>query len=157
VDVGVGQGSALSSILFILFIASIFYIFERRLKNLNIPASFHSFVDNGLFISQEKSFIKTNANFFCYYNIILLLLNQFGLVVEHEKTEVFHFSKSHGTFNSLVLDLSQISSLILQPKDMWKYFGFIFNKKLSFQQYINFYMNKALSTVKYIKMLENSN
>ena len=35
-----------------------------------------------------------------------LLLDQFGLVVEHEKTENFHFSRLYGIFNSLVLDLS---------------------------------------------------
>jgi len=157
VDVGVGQGSALSSILTAFFIALIFHIFEKRLKNINIPASFLSFVDDRLFISQEKSFIKTNANLFCCYNIMSLLLNQFGLIVEHEKTEIFHFSKSYRIFNPLVLDLSQISGPILQHKDTWKYLGFIFNKKLSFQQHIDFYTNKALSTVKYMKMLENSN
>jgi len=54
VDVGDGQGSALSPILSALFIALIFHIFEKRIKNLNILASFLSFVYNELFISQEK-------------------------------------------------------------------------------------------------------
>ena len=156
-DVGDGQGSALSPILSFLFIALIFHIFEKRIKNLNILASFLSFVYNELFISQEKSFIKTNVNLFFCYNIMSLLLNQFGLVVKHGKTEIFHFSRSHRTFNLLALDLSQIGGLILWPKDMWKYLVFIFDKKLSFWQHINFYTNKALSTVKCIKILENLN
>jgi len=118
VDICVSQGSALSPILSALFIAPIFHIFKKRLKNLNILALFLSFVDNELFISQEKSFIKTNVNFFCCYNIMSLLLNQFGLIVEHRKTEIFHFSRSHGIFNPSALDLSQTSSLILQPKDI---------------------------------------
>jgi len=63
VDVDVGQGLALSPILSVLFIAPIFHIFEKRIKNLKIPFSFLSFVDDGLFISQEKSFANTNANF----------------------------------------------------------------------------------------------
>ena len=90
-DVDVGQKSALSPILSALFIALMFYIFEKIIKNLNIPVSFLSFVNEKLFISQEKSSIKTNVNIFCCYNIILSLLNQFDLVVEHKKTEVFHF------------------------------------------------------------------
>jgi len=106
VDIGVGQGLALSPILSALFIALIFHIFRKRIKNLNIPVSFLLFIDDGLFISQKKSFANTNANLFCSYNIMSLLLDQFGLVVEHEKTENFHFSRLYGIFNSLVLDLS---------------------------------------------------
>ena len=45
------------------------------------------------------------------------LLEQFGLVVEHGKTEVFHFSRLHSIFSPLSLDLSQISSPILHSKD----------------------------------------
>ena len=51
VNVGVGQGSALSLILSALYLFSFFYILEKHLKNLNIPISIISFVDVGLFIS----------------------------------------------------------------------------------------------------------
>ena len=74
-NIGVGQGLALSSILSALFIAPILHIFEKRIKNLNIPVSFLSFIDNGLFISQEKLFINTNTNLFCSYNIMSSLLD----------------------------------------------------------------------------------
>jgi len=40
VDVGVGQGLVLSPILSALFIALIFHIFKKRIKNLNISVSF---------------------------------------------------------------------------------------------------------------------
>ena len=55
-NVGVGQKSALSPILSALYITSIFHILEKRTKNLSISIliSFLSFIDNGLFISQEK-------------------------------------------------------------------------------------------------------
>ena len=78
-DVGVGQESALSSVLSVLFISPIFHIFEKRVKNLEIPISFLLFVDDSLFISQEKSLDKTNANLFYRYNIIPFLLQQFVL------------------------------------------------------------------------------
>jgi len=44
VDVGVGQGLALSLILSTLDLSSIFYILENYLKNLKIPISILSFV-----------------------------------------------------------------------------------------------------------------
>ena len=118
-DIGVGQELALSPILSAFFIAPIFHIFRKRIKNLNISISFLSFIDDELFISQEKFFVNTNANLFCSYNIMSLLLDQFGLVVKYEKTENFHFSRLHSIFNPLVLDLSQIGSPILCPKNMW--------------------------------------
>jgi len=84
------------------------------------------------------------------------LLEHFGLVIEHKKTEVFHFSRVYKAFNSLSLDLTILGGLILYPKKTWYYLGFIFDRKLTFQQYINFYMNKAILTVKSMKMLGNS-
>jgi len=92
-DVDVEQGSALSPILSALYIAPVFYIFEKRLKNLFQNSFTLSFVD-GLFISQKKSFEKSNSFLFCSYNIISFLFDQFGLIVKHGKSEVFHFSRS---------------------------------------------------------------
>ena len=148
VDVGVEQGFA--------FFFYFFHIFEKRLKNLNIPVSSLSFVDNELLVLQEKSLEKTNAFLFCSYNIILSLLNQFGLVIKYRKSKVFHFSKSHKLFNLSPLNLSPLRKPTSHLKDSWRYLGFIFNRKLSFQQHINFYSNKVLFTIKCIKILGNS-
>ena len=82
---------------------------------------------------------------------------KFGLIVEYSKTDIFHFNRSHGDFNSPSLDLIPIKGTILQPKNMWKYLGFIFNRKLLFHQYVNFYSNKAIFTVKCMKILGNLN
>ena len=72
------------------------------------------------------------------------------------KTEVFHFSRSHSTFNSPLLDLLSIGSPLLVPKIIWKYLGFIFDRKLRFHNHISYYANKAISMVKYMKFLGNS-
>jgi len=156
VDIGVGQGSALSPILSVLYLSSVFHILEKRLKNLKILISVISFVDNGLFISQDKSFVVSNFNLFCSYWIMLSLLEQFELTIENGKMEVFHFSRIYRVFNSPPLDLTILGGSILHPKEMWHYLGFIFNRKLTFHQHINFYVNKAISTVKSMKMLRNS-
>ena len=156
VNVGVGQGSALSPILSALYLSPLLYILEKRLKNLNLRVSILSFVDDGLFIAQNNSFSSSNSQLFCSYNVLSNLLNSFGLIVEHSKTEIFHFSRSHGPFNPPPLDLSPIGGPVLRPKDSWRYLGFIFDRKLSFHKHIDFYANKAMSTVKCMKLLGNS-
>ena len=156
VNVGVGQESALSPILSSLYLSPLLYIIEKRIKSLNIPMFILSFVDNGLFIIQNKSISISNSHLFCGYNILSKLLNSFGLIVEHSKTEIFHFNRSHGLFNPPPLDLSPIGGPVLRPKNSWKYLGFIFDQKLLFHLHIDHYANKAILTVKCMKLLGNS-
>ena len=100
VNVGVGQGSALSPILSALYLTPFLHILEKHLKILKIPISMLSFVDDGLIIAQNKSIPISNSQLFCSYNVLSNLLTDFGLVIEHGKTEIFHFNRSHGEFNS---------------------------------------------------------
>ena len=95
IDVGVRQGSALSPILFALYLSPIFYIFEKGLKNPKALISIPFFVDNKLFVAQDKSLTVLNSHLFCSYHIMSSLLKQFGLVIEYGKTEVFYFSRLH--------------------------------------------------------------
>ena len=157
VNVGVDQGSALSPILLALYLSPFLYILEKHLKILKIPISILSFVDDGLLLLQSKSFSISNSYLFCNYNIAVILLSKFGLIVEHLKTEVFHFTRSQGSFNPPPLDLSPIGGPIFYLKESWKYLRFIFDRKLTFHQHINFYLNKVMSMVKCIKILGNSN
>ena len=155
VNVSVGQGSALSPILLALYLSSFLYILEKCLKNLNIPISIISFVDDSLIIFQNKSIDVSNSHLFCSYNVLTKLLDKFGLIIKHSKTEIFHFNRLHRFFNPPPLDLSTIGGPTLCPKDSWKYLGFIFDRKLTFHQHINYYSNKAISTVKCMKLLGN--
>ena len=132
VNVGVGQGSALSPILLALYLSPFLYILEKHLKNLNISVSIISFVDDSLIISQNKSIDISNSQLYYSYNVLSKLLDKFGFIIEHLKTEVFHFNRSHGFFNPPQLDLSPIGGPILHLKESWKYLGFIFNRKLMF-------------------------
>ena len=95
VNISIEQGSALSSILLVLYLSPLFHIFEKCAKNLKIPVSPLSFVDNSLFVSQE------NLLLFYSYNIIFSLLDQFGLVIKYRKTKVFYFSRSHDCYGTL--------------------------------------------------------
>ena len=105
VDIGVDQGSVISPIFSALYLSLILHIFEKQLKNLKIPVSILSFVDDGLFVTQNKSLTVSNSNLFCSYHIILSLLEKFGLIMEYGKMEMFHFSRSYRAFNFPPLDL----------------------------------------------------
>jgi len=156
VNIGVGQGSALSPILSALYLTLFLHILEKHLKNLKIPISMLSFVDDGLIIAQNSSILISNSQIFCSYNVLSKLLTDFGLVIEHGKTEIFHFNRSHGVFNPPPLDLSPLGSPILHLKNTWKYLEFLFDQKLTFHQHLDFYSNKVLSMVKCMKLLGNS-
>ena len=127
VNMEVGQGSVLSSILLALYLSPFLHILEKHLKNLKIPISILLFVNDGLIIAQNKSLDISNAHLFCSYNVLSKLLCSFSLIIEHAKTEIFHFNRLHGVFNPPPLDLLPIGDPMLHPKDTWKYLGSIFN------------------------------
>ena len=110
VNVSVRQESALSPILSAFYLSLVFLSLENHLKILKIPISIISFVNNGLFISQNKYISHSNANLFCSYNIILSLLMKCSLVVKHGKTDIFHLGL---TEHSILLFLTYLPSGVL--------------------------------------------
>ena len=140
-----GQKLAFSPIILALYLLTFLHILEKQLKNLKIPISFLSFVDDRLLIAQSKSCLLSNSLLFCYYNVASNILSNFGLIVEHSKTKIF-----------ISFDLLSIGGPTLCPKETWKYLSFIFDRKLLFHQHIDFYSNKSISIVKYMKILGNS-
>ena len=116
INISVGQGSALSPILSVLYLSLIFHSLEKCLKILKISISMISFIEDGLFISQNKSISHSNTNLFCSYNVISSILLKYSLIIEYKKTNVFHFTRFHGTFNPSSLNLIPIGgpSLLLK-------------------------------------------
>ena len=121
-----GQGSALSSILSALYIVPLLYLFECRAQALNLDTSTLSYVDDGLLVSQGRTYNKTLLELTSSYSIVSDLMVSFGLVIEHNKSEIFHFSRVYNDSNP-ELDLLAISTLILKPKTYWQYLGFYFD------------------------------
>ena len=61
VNIGIGQGSMLSPILLALYLILFLHILEKWLKNLKIPISMLSFVNDGLIIAQNNSILISNS------------------------------------------------------------------------------------------------
>jgi len=89
------------------------------------------------------------------YDIVTDLMVMFGLVMEHDKSEIFHFSRAYNDSNS-ELDLSVIGAPTLKPKTYWRYLGFYFNQHLFFKEHVWYYSTKALSMVQAMVMIGNS-
>jgi len=53
------------------------------------------------------------------------------------------------------IDFFLIGGPILQPKPIWRYLGFFFDRKLNFHYHIHYYITKCLSTLNTIEILGN--
>jgi len=98
---------------------------------------------------------KTLPELYSSYRVVTDLMVMFGLVIEHDKSEIFHFSRAHNDSNP-ELDFSAISAPTLKPKTYWRYLRFYFDQCLSFKEHVWYYSTKAHSMVKAIGMLGNS-
>jgi len=74
--------------------APIIRMFKNRVNNLQdkISADVLSFVDDGLLVSQEKTYKVSSSYLLCSYNIMSKILLDAGLIMEHNKSEIFHFT-----------------------------------------------------------------
>ena len=86
--------------------------------------------------------------------MILKILTDAGLVIEHNKSEVFHFTRAQNPPNPSI-DLTSIRGPILHLKPIWRYLGFFFDQKLNFHHHVHHYATKCLSTLNTMKMLGN--
>ena len=146
-DIGMGQGS-------VLYIAPLICIFEHRTQALNLNTYILLFVDNSLLISQEKTYNTILPELYSSYRVVTDLMVMFGLVMEHDKSKIFHFSRVHNNLNSK-LDLSAIGTPTLKPKIYWRYLEFYFDQCLSIKEHVWYYSTKTLSMVKAMGMFGN--
>ena len=109
-------------------VGSLTKTFKKRIKNLEIKilANVLSFVDNGLLISQEKSYLLSFSFLLCSYNIMSKILLDTGLVMKHNKTKLFHFTQARHSPNPSI-DSSSVGGPIISSKSIWHYLGFYFD------------------------------
>ncbi|KXN84908.1 hypothetical protein AN958_11934, partial [Leucoagaricus sp. SymC.cos] len=78
--------------------------------------------------------------------------------LEHEKSEVYNFSKNPKDTNPPI-DLGfapYTSSLPLCPKQYWQYLGFYFDQQLKFHEHVRYWSTKALLVTYAMRLLGNS-
>ncbi|KAJ2923683.1 hypothetical protein H1R20_g13407, partial [Candolleomyces eurysporus] len=129
-----------------------------RKRSAGLGCTLISYVDDGDIIVQSSE-IDTNCVMLRHaYGIVFDLFTKSGLALEHNKTELFHFTRARTGFNRS-LDLGYepyTGDNPLKPKTYWRYLGFYFDRKLTFQEHVRYYSTKALTTVMAMRMLGNS-
>ncbi|RXW11931.1 hypothetical protein EST38_g13925 [Candolleomyces aberdarensis] len=129
-----------------------------RIRSVGLACTLILYVDNGDIIVQSPE-IATNCVMLRHvYGIVFDLFTRSGLVLEHDKTELFHFMRARTGFDQS-LDLGYVPYMgnnPLKPKMFWRYLGFYFDRKLTFKEHICYYTTKALTTVMAMRMLGNS-
>jgi hypothetical protein len=129
-DVGVVQGSALSPILSALYIAPIFHLLDKYIRDFDksmyhsLLTAFLSFVDNGLLVATADTRYDVQNSLKEAYAHITRTFTDFGLVMEHSKTELFislldllPLPSSFGSLCGLVVQVA-ISCLTLETGPM---------------------------------------
>jgi retron-type reverse transcriptase len=89
-DVGVGQGSSLSPVLSALYLTLIMRLF--RASQIGKKVGLMSYVDDGTIIAQSKRAYDNLPLLTKAYGWLFWAFTALGLVLEHEKSEVIHFS-----------------------------------------------------------------
>ena len=91
------------------------------------------------------------------YGILFDLFTRAGLTLEHNKTELFHFTRAREELPSIDLGYAPYTGdSPLKPKTYWRYLGFYFDRQLRFHEHVRFYSTKALTSVMAMGMLGNS-
>ncbi|KAJ3567969.1 hypothetical protein NP233_g6018 [Leucocoprinus birnbaumii] len=123
-DVDVGQGSAFSPVLSALYLAPVIRLFERRAAH--VRCDILSYVDDGTLIVQRKTLADNLPPLHEAYRIMFNLFDAFGLVMEHNKSELFYFTCQHDDANlPIVLDFKPFTAASpLKLKTFWRYLGF---------------------------------
>ncbi|KAF8645410.1 hypothetical protein AX16_007834 [Volvariella volvacea WC 439] len=165
IQVGLGQGSAISSTLSALYIAP-------GLKTLtdevgNDEDSLQIYVDDGVWTSMRETLVDNCRRLKHRYLRTRDVLGKLGLVVEHAKTELKHFYTirvkgapslpTHDTTPTIDLEEAPYTGETpLKEKQTWRYLGFFLDSSLTFKYHVSFYANKAFSTSISYSLLGNS-
>jgi hypothetical protein len=101
-DVGVGQGSALSPVLSALCLAPVLKLFGRSVVGRRVDLM--SYVDDGTFIVSSRKVEDNLPLLKEAYGFVHNTFSSLGLVLEHDKSEAFHFSRAQ-RFSNPAIDL----------------------------------------------------
>jgi Reverse transcriptase (RNA-dependent DNA polymerase) len=153
---GVGQGSAMSPVLSSLCLVPILKLYSA--SDSGCQVNIMSYVDDGTLIAHSPQLEDNLKPLKEAHGWIYHPFTSLSLVLEHTRSEAFHFTRARGDLD-LPINLSFqpiMSNTPLRPKLTWQYFGFFFDHKLLFKEHIWFYSTKAQTTIRAMGTLGNS-
>ncbi|KAF8625705.1 hypothetical protein AX15_005234 [Amanita polypyramis BW_CC] len=168
---GVPQGNPLSPILSDLYVALPLHVYFPL--NPKISKNILSFIDDYVLVMISLSISNNIKELRKLYIKFYSIVEGCGLTIELEKTELFHFTAQdlskkkkplikNISFPSISLPTKNKKfewtdeEIMVEPKKIWRYLGFFFDKELNFKIHIQCYVNKAFSVLNAMRMLRNS-
>ena len=121
IDVGIGQSSALSSILLALYLSPIFYILEKQLKNLKFQFPFCFLLTMYFLFLRISLFMYQMLISFVVTILFLIFWPSSVLSWNMEKLKYFTFLDSEENLTSLqwiLLRLEILSFILINPDDI---------------------------------------
>jgi hypothetical protein len=146
----------MSPVLSVLYLTLIMRRF--RASDIGHKVDLMSYVDDGTIIAQSRRVEDNLPLLKEVYGWLFRVFESLGLVLEHDKSEVFHFSCAR-SFVGPAIDLGYApytGTTPLRPKPVWRYLGFFFDRKLQFKEHVRFYTTRAFTQVRAMGMLGNS-
>ena len=107
-----------------LYIGPVLKLFSFEPKSREVQLLLY--VDDGTILTQSPTLSLNLSKLTKAYGVIYWLLTALGLVLEHDKSEVYHFSWSRGKSHPPI-DLGfapYMGDTPLSPKLYWRYLGF---------------------------------
>lgn len=154
IPAGLPQGSPISPILFMLFLAPIFRLgTPRRRKNR------FSYADDLGLLAVNDTLDDNVAELRDDANAVIELGKLEGLTFDVSKTELMHFSQKPGTHNpGITLRFSRQSHDIaaVHTRESLRWLGVFFDRKLSFRTHIETLAARGRRLVNGIKALSNT-
>ena len=118
-DVGVGQGSALSPVLSAIILAPLSKLF-KFVKGL-LSVTLVTYVDDGSCVVESKETATNVVILRMAYSVMVGYFIAAGLAMEHDKNELFHFSRARKGWD-LGIELGfgpYVDGVLLKPKKYW--------------------------------------
>src|SRR5436190_14866241 len=151
IEIGISQGSPISSILFLIYIRFLFV--ERKSSTDERILSYL----NDIELAMSSKSIKENCQLLQKLAQDLLIKQQNNCMqFDMKKTELIHFySKRFFDLKNEAYSV-KIGNSIIQSKDLVKWLGIWLDSKLTFKQHVKKKTTQALKILNQIKKLSNT-
>ena len=139
---GLPQGSPVSPILFLLYVEPLLRLSRGRF----------GYADDAAFYSTAKTLRDCHTKLQRQLDISRAWANDNGIQFDKEKTELIYFHKKR-KFEEPSL---QVEGTEIRPKDILKWLGILFDRKLSFKNHVRFACQRARVVTDHVRRLCNT-
>ncbi|CUA75631.1 Muscle M-line assembly protein unc-89 [Rhizoctonia solani] len=152
-SIGIPQGSPLSPVFSSIYSSPVFSAINHPSANLK------AYIDDFTILAFSDSFEQNICILENCLAQVIRVIQQLGLDIDIDKTELIHFTRSKNKLNSnpsLKLTKQDGSIQVVHGQSVLRWLGLYFDRRLSFKDHIRNMATKALSCIAGLRALANS-